>query len=129
VPREAAIDWLREIRRLLRPGGYLRLSTPDLRRYVDGYLDPAGSFFGALRATRGSGSPDTRGFMVNHIFRSYGHRWIYDVEEVRAVAVAAGFEPDAVTECSFQQGRLPEVAQMDLPMRADESLYVEIART
>jgi predicted SAM-dependent methyltransferase len=136
LPREAGIDWLREVRRLLRPGGFLRLSTPDLRKYVDGYLDPAGSFFAAHRQAiapmtqfRDSGVPATRGFMMNQIFRFYHHQWVYDLEEVRAAAAGAGFDPDAVTECSFQQGRLPEVAKMDQPARADESLYAEIART
>ena len=48
--------------------------------------------------------------------------------EVRAAAAAAGCDPDAVTECSFQTGRLPEVAGMDQPGHSDESLYVEIER-
>ena len=135
IPREAAIAWLREIRRLLRPGGFLRLSTPDLRKYVEGYMDPAGSFFSGHREIlrnlphfRESGVPETRAFMVNQIFRFFGHQWIYDLEEVRAAADAAGFDPDAVTECSFQTGRLAEVAGMDRPGHSDESLYVEIER-
>jgi predicted SAM-dependent methyltransferase len=136
IPREAGIQWLREVRRVLRPGGFLRLSTPDLRRYVEGYLEPVGSFFDTHRRVlvdmaqfADSGVPDTRGFMVNQIFRFFGHQWIYDIGEMRAVAAAAGFDPDAVAECSFQQGRLPEVAGMDKPERADESLYVEIPRS
>jgi predicted SAM-dependent methyltransferase len=135
VPRAAAIRWLREIHRVLRPGGFLRLSTPDLRRYVEGYADPRGEFFARHREVlvemaqfADSGVPDTRGFMVNQIFRFFGHQWIYDAEELQAVAAEAGFDPGAVTESSFQEGRLPEVAAMDKPERADESLYVEIAR-
>jgi predicted SAM-dependent methyltransferase len=136
ISRAAAIGWLREVHRILRPGGFLRLSTPNLRRYVDGYLDPGGEFFSAHREVLAhmaqfadSGVPETRGFMVNQIFRFFGHQWIYDLDEMRAVAAAAGFDADAVTERSFQQGRVPEVAAMDRPERADESLYVEIART
>src|SRR5437588_9803367 len=33
---EETIAWLTEVRRVLRPGGLLRLSTPDLRRYAEG---------------------------------------------------------------------------------------------
>ena len=135
IPRHAAIAWLREIRRLLRPGGFLRLSTPDLRKYIEGYMDPAGTFFAEHREIlrhmphfREGGVPDTRGFMVNQIFRFFGHQWIYDLEELRFAAAAAGFDPDAVTECSFQQGRLPEVTRMDQAGHSDESLYVEIER-
>jgi predicted SAM-dependent methyltransferase len=136
VPPAAAVRWLREIRRLLRPGGFARLSTPDLRRYVAGYLDPDGPFFaGRMRARsetggiRESGLPDTPAFMMNRIFMSYGHQWVWDLDELRAAAVEAGFDAGAVTECSFQEGRAPAVARMDRPERADESLYVEIART
>ena len=136
VPRGAAVTWLRDVRRLLRPGGFLRLSTPDLRRYVEGYGDPEGAFFAEHHATlrelpqfARSGVPDTRGFMVNQIFRFFGHQWIYDLEEFRAVAAEAGFDPGAVTECSFQQGRAADVAKTDQASHSDESLYVEVVRT
>ena len=118
------------------PAASCGISTPDLRRYVEGYLDPEGSFFAEHREVlrhipqfRESGVPDRRGFMVNQIFRYFEHQWIYDLEEIRAAAAAAGFDPDAVTECSFQEGRLPEVAKLDQASHSDESLYVEIART
>jgi hypothetical protein len=32
------VAWLAEMRRLLAPGGVLRISTPDLEKYVRGYL-------------------------------------------------------------------------------------------
>ena len=74
--------------------------------------------------------PETRGFMVNQIFRFFGHQWIYDVDEMQAVATEAGFAPDAVTECSFQEGRDPPTSQSwTSPAHSDESLYVEIARS
>jgi predicted SAM-dependent methyltransferase len=136
VPREGAVAWLREIHRLLRPGGFLRLSTPDLRKYVEGYLEPDGAFFARRRELlenmppfRDAVVPDTRGFIVNQIFRFFGHQWVYDLEEIRSAAADAGFEPDSVTECSFQEGRLEQVAAMDQPGHRDESLYVEIERT
>jgi predicted SAM-dependent methyltransferase len=136
IPRTAAVEWLREIRRLLEPGGFVRVSTPNLRRYIEGYLDPQGDFFDEHRQVlehmpqfRAGGVPQTRGFMVNQIFRFFGHQWIYDLDEIRAVASEAGFEPDAITECSFQQGRLADVAKLDQSGHSDESLYVEIERS
>ena len=39
------VTWLTEMKRLLRPGGHMRISTPDLRKYVRGYLEPDNGFF------------------------------------------------------------------------------------
>jgi hypothetical protein len=36
---------LTEVHRILAPGGLVRLTTPDLRRYIESYLDPDGGFF------------------------------------------------------------------------------------
>jgi SAM-dependent methyltransferase len=41
VPYPAAVAFLAEARRLLAPGGTLRLSTPDLAIYAAAYFDPA----------------------------------------------------------------------------------------
>jgi predicted SAM-dependent methyltransferase len=132
---EDTVSWLGEMRRLLRPGGHVRLSTPDLERYVSGYQTADGEFFAEhherlsrLRNFEGQQVPTRRAWMVNQIFYMWGHRWIYDFDEVAHVAEAAGFSRDAVVRCSFQQGREPAVCELDLPVRSDESLYVEIER-
>jgi predicted SAM-dependent methyltransferase len=143
TPREA-VTWLREVHRLLQPGGYVRLSTPDLRKYVHGYLDPQDGFLAEhhdrlvphLRFFADSDYvleaedevPRRPAWLVNQIFRLWEHRWIYDLEEIRFVASQAGFAADAVTEHSFRQGRSPEPAALDMESRNDESLYVEIER-
>lgn len=128
------VRWLREIRRLLRPGGFVRISTPSLRRYAEGYLDPENRFFAEhrerlLNVTSPLPSAERRAWWVNQIFRLWGHIWIYDLEEVRHLAGRAGFAPEAVVECSFSQGREREVSRLDQEWRSDESLYVEITKT
>jgi predicted SAM-dependent methyltransferase len=130
---EQAIAWLTEIRRLLKPGGHVRLSTPDLRRYLEGYLDPDNGFFAehrgrlrGLRAFRDMDVPDRPGWMVNQIFYMWGHHWIFDFEELRYAAERAGFDPASVTRRSFQEGKVAEVAAMDIAGRNDESVYVEL---
>jgi predicted SAM-dependent methyltransferase len=132
IPQQMAVEWLREVRRLLKPGGFLRLSTPSLRRYAEGYLDGNGSFFKDhaqhLQGMGVANVPLRPAWMVNQIFRNWGHQWIYDVDEIRFIAGLAGFGENSVTECSFRSGRLTELSTLDLERRSDESLYVEITR-
>jgi predicted SAM-dependent methyltransferase len=130
VPPTAAIDWLREVRRVLSRGGLVRLSTPDLRRYVECYLH-GGDFFAEHRRRMdamsgdGPGMPARPSFMVNQIFYLYGHRWVYDADELRHALRAAGFAADRIAVRAFRQGALPDVARLDRPFRDDESVYVE----
>lgn len=130
LPQEEAVHWLREMGRLLKPGGSIRISTPDLATYVKGYLDPEDRFYrrhrkclekmGVKRISK------RRAWMLNQIFFSWDHQWIYDFDEIRFTAKHAGFSESRVRRCKFREGRDPLVAQMDRLKRRDESLYVEI---
>ncbi|MGN9914544.1 class I SAM-dependent methyltransferase [Phytohabitans sp. LJ34] len=128
----AGIGWLAEVRRILAPGGVLRLTTPDLATYVDGYR--AGNPFfsrhrGRMRAAGlGPPMPSRRAFMFNQLFYLYGHRWLYDFDELRHALVSAGFPADGVRRCSFREGERPDVADLDRVLRNDESLYVEVVK-
>lgn len=130
ISPDEAIAWLAEMRRILSPGGFVRLSTPDLLKYTEGYCDPSGAFFEMhqerLRKLTSQRQPSRKAWMVNQIFYLWGHRWIYDVEEILHAATAAGFPHHAVTQTAYRQGRDAEVAMLDVPVRNDESLYVEI---
>ncbi|MFD0746843.1 methyltransferase domain-containing protein [Phytohabitans flavus] len=113
----AGIDWLTEVRRILAPGGVLRLTTPDLATYVDGYL-AGNTFFSRHRkrmraAGLGPPMPARRAFMFNQIFYLYGHRWLYDFEEMCYALDAAGFSSEDVRRCSFREGARPDVADLD----------------
>ena len=130
---DEVIAWLTDVRRILKPGGHVRLSTPDLRRYIEGYLDPGNGFFAehrsrlsGMRAFRETSVPDRAGWMVNQIFYRWGHRWIFDFDEIRFAAEQAGFDPAGVIQQSFGEGKVAEVAAMDIESRNDESIYVEL---
>lgn len=130
VPLPVAVGWLTEVRRVLAPGGLLRLTTPDLRRYAEGYVRQDGFFARHRRRLRvmrvGPPMPDRPAFMFNQIFYLYGHRWIYDEAELRYVLARAGFDPSALRVTTFREGARPDVAELDTTMRSDETIYVEI---
>ena len=125
-----AIGWLSEVRRILAPGGLLRLTTPDLAKYAESYVNDGGFLAKHRRRLRsmrvGPPMPERRAFMFNQIFYLYGHRWLYDTDELRYVLSRAGFEPAAVPTCRFRSGVRPDVAALDSILRNDETIYVEV---
>ena len=133
VPLTTSVSWLTEVHRVLRPGGLLRLTTPDLAKYVEGYSE--GSKFFAKHRRRvnlaigvAPPMPARTAFMFNQIFYLYGHRWLYDLPELQYVLGRAGFDPAAVRECGYREGSRPDVAQLDRTIRNDETIYVEVSR-
>jgi predicted SAM-dependent methyltransferase len=134
VPLPVAIAWLTEVRRILASGGVLRITTPDLAKYVEGYRaaqEGSGGFFSKhrrrLRMMRvGPAMPERKAFMFNQIFYLYGHRWIYDLDELRYVVSEAGFAPDSLQVRAFREGSRPDVAELDTTFRSDETIYVEV---
>jgi SAM-dependent methyltransferase len=108
APDEAAA-LLRELRRVLAPGGVLRIAVPDLDAEVAGY-DPAdadGWLEGFLQGRTRSRS-------------RHRHWWHYNERSLRAALEAAGFAD--VRRYGYREGRCPDVARIDT---RSESLFME----
>ena len=95
LPEQAAIELLRELHRVLRPGGVLRLTTPDLKKLIAIYEDrnpvidreSYTRWLGEL-----TGKPRDRPCQVlNDYLRMWGHHHIYDEDDLRARLLEAGF--------------------------------------
>ena len=131
IPQNVAVAWFKDMKRLLKPGGLMRVSTPDLEKYIRGYLDPESLFFKEhIRRLNSMGVqnvPQRRAWLVNQIFRLWGHQHIYDFEELRFTAGLAGFTPASAKKCTYQSGSVPELSDLDRETRNDESLYVELS--
>jgi predicted SAM-dependent methyltransferase len=129
VPLPVAIRWLAEVRRILTPGGLLRITTPDLSKYAHGHATDDGFFAKQRRRLRimrvGPPMPERPAFMINQIFYLYGHRWLYDLDELRYVLSCAGFA-SPVQACAYQAGARADVAALDTVLRSLESIYVEV---
>jgi predicted SAM-dependent methyltransferase len=124
------VHWLGEVRRVLRSGGLVRLTTPDLRLYVESYMRDDGGMFPRHREVMWEQGarprmPERPAFMMNMVFSFWGHRWIYDLEELQHALERAGYSADRITRRSFLVGSDPLVASMDRPHRRHETMYLE----
>jgi hypothetical protein len=79
-PDQARAALLR-VRRMLRPGGVLRLSTPDLDAVVQDYA------FG----TTGTPSAPSRAQRLNQWFRSPDQAWTHNEEDLSEMLQGLGF--------------------------------------
>jgi predicted SAM-dependent methyltransferase len=95
LPDRTAVALLVELRRVLRPDGVLRLTTPDLRKIIALYEDrnPVISQADYARFLDGeTGRRHQRACQVlNDYMRLWGHQWIYDEEDLTARLMHAGF--------------------------------------
>ncbi len=95
VGEKAGEDAIAEMLRILRPGGILRLTTPDLRKVLALYEDrnPAISradYMDFLESITGK-RHDRPAQLLNTFVRMWGHQHIYDEEDLRAKLELAGF--------------------------------------
>ena len=100
---------LAELRRVLQPGGVLRLAVPDLDRVVAGY-DPAApdAFLDGLLQGRTRSRSRHR------------HWWHYNERSLRALLERAGYR--GVERRAFREGACPDVERIDT---RPESLFME----
>jgi predicted SAM-dependent methyltransferase len=111
-----------ELYRALMPGGTVRIVVPDGELYARCYLQNEPMLYADCDKGSGIYMP----FMsMNRIFYSYGHRFIYDFETLRAVLTHLGFRNIART--AFGQGRDRRLL-IDSEARAIESIYVEATK-
>lgn len=107
IDREAGLRLIRDCRRALRPGGVMRLLTPDLRGLVDLYVRRDEAALAWYRENLGA---VTFGDMLNAGMRAWGHRHVYDEESLVRFLTEAGFR---VERRSFRCSDTPDLAGLD----------------
>jgi predicted SAM-dependent methyltransferase len=86
---EGAETCVREMYRVLEPGGVVRICTPDLEGIARAYLERDPHVLEVHRE-HGYDAP-TWSHLPNNYLRLWGHRHVFDLDSLRAVLELAGF--------------------------------------
>jgi len=122
ISQAEGASFLRECRRILAPGGLLRIATPDLdyiaERYTDGWREQS------WLTEFGYDWIVNRCEMFNTSMREWGHKWVYNEEELARLAGYAGL--DFKARCVM--GESDEPAFRGLEYRQDSKLILEFTK-
>jgi predicted SAM-dependent methyltransferase len=125
LDRHEARRFLAEARRLLRPGGILRLAVPDLRMIAERYArdGDADRFMTALgiELDKPAGLVARLRFAFLTGFRH--HHWMYDAASLERLLASEGF--GGIVRLEPGETTITDPGALDLREREDESLYLE----
>jgi len=110
---------LRELRRVLKPNGVLRLVLPDFQKAIDAYIRDDQGYFHLV----GDDASTAGGRLITQILW-YGYsRTLFTSDFIAELMTKAGFVDLALCRPHETTSKFNEIVQLD--NREDESLYIE----
>lgn len=87
IEKEDAIKLFRDVYKILVDGGAVRIATIDIEWILEKYLGD----WESQRWLENNKQIKTKGQMLNSIFYGWGHRYIYNEQDLTEVMSSAGF--------------------------------------
>ncbi len=129
--RSRGLEIIRDVHRVLAPGGVTRFATQDLRLIAEKYIKTDRDFFFQKAADgRDRFEGETMGDKFNSWFygyRVYGTKYckyVYDYETLARLFKEAGFSK--VEQKQYCESRMPDVAQID--NRPEQMFFLEAVK-
>lgn len=108
------LNLLKEIRRILKPGSWLRVAVPDLRKYVD--------YYNGVNVDERFHIWPTGCEAIRSLTQNYGHRSTWDADLLRRFMAEAGFAN--IKEVHYREGT-DDCLCIESEARRWETLYME----
>lgn len=116
--------------RVLRPGGVIRLSCPDLETYARSYINGDQKFFADEQVRRAcvfkEAQTPSQIFAAKAYDSGGAHKWFHDFSSLKNVLERCGFVD--VRRVTRLEGKTPDLEQLEVAGREIESLYIEAVK-
>lgn len=124
LDRGEAEQFCKEILRILRPGGIVRIVIPDLKRHVLEYLNTGDADQFIKSTYMGVCKPKTLSQRIQMaVVGPRHHQWMYDGHSLSKLLISQGFINPNVLETG--ETTIPDPGELNLSERSHESVYVE----
>ncbi len=124
LDRRETAEFLKEARRVLIPGGIIRLALPNLKFHIENYLDnkDADIFIESILLTKEK--PKSIIDKIKTFFiGDRHHMWMYDGDSLCKLLSSSGFRDSKVMEPGSTI--IPNPGSLNLEERSEESVFVE----
>ena len=112
---------LYELHRIMKQGAYIRITVPDIEKYVNFYIGNNKE----IDVDAFNNKYKTGCAAIRNITQNYFHVSVWDFEELKIYLEAAGF--NNIRKMSFNVSQ-DDKLKIDLEARAHETLYVEACK-
>lgn len=114
---------IKDLMRVLKPGGVMRIAMPDLESVVNNYMNVPLDEDQVIKDYK-LGFVKTRAEWMNMSFRWWGHMWLYDWEELKRRLHEAGY--DDAKRCELRKSKYVELRNLEI--RDGSLLIAEVTK-